>query len=209
MLLINTIDELKDCLFSVEQTGRFITPVQEFVKSGEIIKPENRSEYIYVLDNLQTIHFQLSEDLIVFKGFHIKREKNYTLHRLNDLPATMFYLKNGMLNTTSWYVNSNAVRDNPMKPVLVDRREGDYWTFQYAGSNDGCFEMSHIIYDKRKKGEWRVMDMLARRRGQNMNFKEIKKQFPFVESITFDDCYDLSTNIFTADQVTLMRMIDI
>jgi hypothetical protein len=209
MLLINTIDQLKECLLSVEQTGRFVTPVKEFVKAGQIIKPENRNEYIYVLDDLHTIYFQLSEDLIVFKGFQIKPEKHYIFHRLDNLPCSLFYLKNGNLNTTSWYVNGIAVRDNPMQPVVVDRRDGDFWTFQYATSDDGCFEMSHIIYDKRKKGEWRVMDMLARRRGQNMNFKEIKKQFPFVEDITFEDCYDLSKNIFTADQVTLMRMIDI
>lgn len=208
MLLITNIDELKECLIAVETTGRFVTPIQDFIKSGAITKPENRAEYIYFIDDLHSIHFQVNGDIIVFKGFYIKPEKHYTLHRLNNLPATMFY-RNGVLNTTSWCVNSIAVRDNPMQPVVVDRRDGDYWTFQYAKVDDGFFEISHIIYDKRKKGEWRVMDMLARHRGQNINFKEIKKRYPFVEDITFEDCYDLSINIFTADQITLMRMVDI
>lgn len=209
MLLITNIDDLKECLLSVEKTGRFVTPVQEFVKSGAIIKPENRNEYIYMLDDLHTVCFQLSGDIISFKGFQKKPEKHYIFHRLNNLPCSLFYLKNGNLNTTSWYVDGIAVRDNPMQPVVVDRRDGDYWTFQYATTDDRFFEMSHIIYDKRTKGSWRVIDMLARQRGKNINFKEIKKLFPFVEDITFDDCYDLSKNIFTADQVTLMRMIDI
>lgn len=209
MILINTIEQLKECLLSVEKTGRFITPVQQFVQSGAIIKHETRNEYVYFLDDFQTIYFQLSEDLIVFKGFQIKPEKHYIMHRLDNLPCSLFYLKNGNLNTTSWYVNGIAVRDNPMQPVVVDRRDGDFWTFQYANTDDGFFEMSHIIFDKRKKGNWRVIDMLARQRGENINFKTIKKQFPIVENITFEDCYDLSINIFTDDQITLMRMIDI
>lgn len=60
-----------------------------------------------------------------------------------------------------------------------------------------------------KKNEGRVMDMMLRKRQHQMSLKEIKKEFPFVDAITFEDCYDLSVNIFTADQVTLMRMIDI
>lgn len=209
MILITTIEDLKECLLSVEQTGRFITPLNDFVKSKAIVKPENRAEYIYALDDSQTIHFQVNQDIITFKGFNIKPEKHYKQHRLNNLPATMFYLKNGTLNTTTWFVDGVPVRDNPMQPVVVDRRDGDFWTFQYAKPDDGYFELSHIIYDNRKKNEGRVMDMMLRKRQHQMSLKEIKKEFPFVDAITFEDCYDLSVNIFTADQVTLMRMIDI
>jgi len=209
MLHIKNIAQLKECLLSDKLTGLFITPVEEFVKSGDIIKYDNRAEYFYQLDDVSFIKFQISQNVIVFKGYCIKPEKHYVYHRLNNKPATLFYLKNGELNTTSWFINGSSVREHPMQPVMVEHCDGDYWKFQYAKTEDEFFEISYIIFDKKKTGTLKILDMLVRYRGENLNLKHIKKRYPFIEDLTFEDCYDLSINIFTDDQITLMRMIDI
>lgn len=207
MIKIETIDNLREALLSDHLTGAFHKPVKEFVKSKDIIRPENRDEYVLPLEDGQTLHFQLNQGFICFKGYYIQPEKHLVFHRLGNLPASLYYLGNGQLNTTSWFVNGHPQRDHSMQPVTVDRRSGNYWTFQYASTDDHFFEMSHIIYDTTGKG--RVIDMLARQKGSNISHKEIKVRFPFVADVSYEDCYDLSKNIFTDDQVTLLRMIDI
>mgnify|MGYP006181853831 CR=1 FL=1 len=67
MLHIETIDQLKACLLSDTSTGLFITPVQTFVKSGELIKYENRAEYLYPLDEVTFIK-TTGQSALAFNG---------------------------------------------------------------------------------------------------------------------------------------------
>lgn len=209
MILINNFSDLQSCLLSDTMTGRFVTPVSDFVKSGEITKVDNRAEFLYAIDDLHTINFQLNEDIITFKGYNIKEDNRLMFHRPNNLPATLYFLKNGKLNSTSWFVHGNSVREHPMQPIKVQHNMNSVTSFQYAQTNDHFFEMSHLIYDKSGKGPGRLIDMMGRIKGVNVNCKQLKELFALTTDVTFDDCYDLSKNIFTDDQITLLRMIEI
>jgi hypothetical protein len=210
MLHIRTIEQLKECLFSDKVTGIFITPVQDFVKSGDIIKPENRSEYYLKLDDLHSINFQISENIIVFKGYNIKVDKRYVYHRPDNLPATFFFLKNGDLNTVQWFFHGHARRDHFLQPVSIDRKNDRMFTFQYSKSEDGFFEASYIIFDKGTKNcKGKVIDLMFRQRGVNINAKSAKTIFPAVTDISFEDCYDLSKRIITDDELLVYRMASI
>lgn len=209
MLHIRNIAQLKECLFSDKQTGIFITPIQDFIKDGHISKLENRTEYCLDLGHNETLQFQVSENIITFKGYYTRPEKNIVHHRENNLPAAMSYFKNGEINTYRWFVNGISVRQHYLEPIETSRSTTGIWSFKYAKSDDGFLEISYIIYDKGGQGKGRLIDMMLRQRGINISFKQAKKIYPFIENIGFDDCHDLSKRIFTDDEITVLRMIDI
>lgn len=210
MIFIKDLDSLKEALMTDNKSGRFIKPIKEFIKEGILLEVDNRKCYRLNLDDNadEMIEFQIKSDQISFKSYQKKIKGRYNYHRDNDLPANITYNDNGDAYYFQWFINGYARRDHIMKPIKIENKNGIWQFFYKYDISETClFAVDYIHYNQSIK-ENKVIKVGIEYKYSYFEHNLIKARtiIPEIDKLTFEDCFDLSKNIFTADYITLLEM---
>jgi hypothetical protein len=214
MIEIKDIASLKEALTTDSQSGLFVKPLKEFIKEGIVMDSGTRPEYRYPLDEdaNEILLFQVKKSVITFKSYMKKINENYQYHRSNDLPATITYNDNGYPFFYQWFIEGYKCRDNVMKPITVENNGDEFWHFkyQYDISETHLLAVANITYIHSKRQD-KLRDIAIECNGTyiDYNLEKAKRMVPEIDDIKFEDCFDLSKNIFTEDYITVIEMANI
>lgn len=212
MLTINNLHQLETCLNSME-TGCFLIPVDSLLCEN-LLKIDKKCLYEYYCDNGSVIQFHVRDNIIIKKTYHIIDDfDNLILHR-DTLPASINYLNSGHIFLLNWHTNGNHRRDNDLKPITVkylyrvsdslDIDENpESVQFNYTGWSD--LIMVRYITFNLTANKINNLNIIYKRQTYFEN--NIQEVFPFIFETKFEDCYDLSINVFSKQNLDLVEII--
>lgn len=203
IIKIHNFDDLVSVLMLVEQTGKFVVPVSDFVMSKQIIQLNDRM-YSYPLENNFFVRFEVVNNFIIYKSFGFDDKNKLRFSRDDDKPYYMEYSTKGELTSLKWKKDDTVYRHNHLSPMNIDykRKEG-FIICNYHSPKNNLLKVSYVLFNYKTN---KLLDFKMTIKDKQVSMDKAFESFPDLKEITLDDCFNLS-RIFTPDLVTLYEMI--
>lgn len=200
MIIIKDKETLIKALFSVDEQGIF-EDINYFL-DNKIIISCSKNYYEYVINKTESIRFFIKKNLIICISFLKYNSNQLVGYRDNDLPALITFGKTDEVLAKQWFFNGEPYRDSIFKPISIEKTGEQDYIFNYNIDKKSIISVSYVLVKNNTiiNGKFFINN-------QTVELSKLIELFPDLPEITFDDCYDLSVNIFTPELVNLYRML--
>lgn len=196
---INSLEELVEVIFSIENTGVFNNSVlfDSLPSQNSFLNTSISSPFkFYIIDDFNFVSLYIESGVIINKVFyHVDKIGKFSVFRDDDSPSDLTYNSQGQLLSLSWLRYNILYRNSGYKPININytykngQSSPQTIVFNYVKSTTEktFFQATYIKFHVSGK----VISASFYIGGQVYSASSVLSIIPSFSKITIDDAYDL------------------